>query len=139
MDIRGENNMINTELSNKAIVNFDDEGYVKDYILIGGVDDGIRVDRLEESIETNTVKIRSHKLVDGKLIFDTERFDYLMKQKHITQLRFIREEECFTIINRGGIWYETLTEQEKNELMDWYQAWLEAPETLIIPEKPTWI
>lgn len=131
--------MINTELSNKAIVNFDDEGYVKDYILIGGVDDGIRVDRLAESIETDAVKIRSHKLVDGKLIFDTERFDYLMKQKHITRLRFIREEECFAVINRGEVWYRTLAEEQKNELQIWYEAWLDITETLVIPEKPTWI
>ncbi len=50
-----------------------------------------------------------------------------------------REVECFPIINRGQLWYDGLTEEQKIELKKWYQAWLNVTETLEIPEKPSWL
>lgn len=57
----------------------------------------------------------------------------------LENIRSRRASECYPIINRGGLWYDMLTEQEKTELLEWYHAWLNATETLIIPEKPTWL
>lgn len=57
----------------------------------------------------------------------------------LEDLRQQRLEECFWYINRGQLWYESLTAQQKAELKEWYQAWLDAPETRIIPEKPNWL
>lgn len=57
----------------------------------------------------------------------------------ITELRQQRETECFSVINRGQLWYETLTETQKEELKIWYQAWLNVTETKVIPEKPSWL
>ena len=57
----------------------------------------------------------------------------------IRDLRCRREIECFSIINRGQCWYNTLTEQQKLELQVWYQAWLDVTETLVEPTKPTWL
>lgn len=54
-------------------------------------------------------------------------------------IRIRREEECFPIINRGSLWYERLTDAQKEELEEWYQAWLDAPETKVVPEKPQWL
>lgn len=51
----------------------------------------------------------------------------------------IREAVCFRIINRGGLWYDTLTQEEKTDLIDWYHEWLDAWETKRIPEMPAWI
>lgn len=51
-----------------------------------------------------------------------------------------RKIECFDIIdNRSQMWYNRLTAQQKQELDTWYEAWLNAPETKIIPEKPEWL
>lgn len=50
-----------------------------------------------------------------------------------------REAECFPIINRGQLWYDGLTEQQLAELKEWYQAWLNVTETLVVPMKLVWI
>lgn len=54
-------------------------------------------------------------------------------------LRAKRYNQCFYIINRGNVWYNTLTDEQKAELQTWYQAWLDVTETKVIPEKPEWL
>ena len=54
-------------------------------------------------------------------------------------LRMMREDECFTIVNRGQAWYNTLTEEQKEELQAWYKDWLDVTKTGVIPEKPSWL
>lgn len=51
----------------------------------------------------------------------------------------VRKAVCFSIINRGGLWYDLLTPEERNELLIWYMAWLDAWETQIVPTTPTWL
>jgi len=60
-------------------------------------------------------------------------------EEQLEDLRSRREVECFRIINRGQLWYSTLTEQQKYELNYWYQAWLNVTVTKAIPAKPYWI
>ena len=48
-------------------------------------------------------------------------------------IRRRREKECFPIINRGLLWYDRLTQEQLNELDQWYQDWLDAPKTRVIP------
>lgn len=55
------------------------------------------------------------------------------------ELRNRREVECFSIINRGSLWYDNLTEEQLSELDKWYREWLNVTDTLVIPEKPFWI
>lgn len=58
------------------------------------------------------------------------------------EIREMREKECFPIINRGELWYNFYVYVDpvrSTELRDWYLAWLNAPETRIIPTKPSWI
>lgn len=65
----------------------------------------------------------------------------------LSNLRQRREEECFVYINRGELWYNRLTEEQKQELQTWYQAWLDVTKETnknedgkyIIPTKPTWL
>ena len=54
-------------------------------------------------------------------------------------LRRQRNDECFSVINRGALWYEKLTQEEKAELQTWYQAWLDVTETGVTPEIPEWL
>lgn len=72
--------------------------------------------------------------------YDYEQQDFfLIDSPIIADLRFIRAQECFPIINRGFLWYDSLSSSQKQELREWYQAWLDVSETQIIPEKPTWL
>lgn len=59
------------------------------------------------------------------------------KQKQIIRQR--RKDECFPIINRGVLWYNCLTIEQKSELNGWYHNWLNATETGVIPAKPSWL
>lgn len=54
-------------------------------------------------------------------------------------LRSLRDTECFSIINRGLLWYNKLTEDQVSELDLWYAAWLSVTNTLTIPVKPIWL
>ena len=54
-------------------------------------------------------------------------------------LRQMREEECYSYVNRGELWYKRLTEQQKQEFDMWYQAWLDVTDTFVIPTKPYWL
>lgn len=76
------------------------------------------------------------KVIDGKVVA-FERIP--TKEEILENLRQRREEECFSIINRGELWYDALTEAQLNELNNWYNAWLNVTETEIIPIKPSWI
>ena len=64
------------------------------------------------------------------------------KVYHIGRIAHIRDrraKECFPVINRGKPWYDTLTDEQKTELTEWYNAWLNATETLVIPKAPEWL
>lgn len=67
----------------------------------------------------------------------------------LENLRYMRQNECFSVINRGILWYNLLTEEQQAELNTWYQAWLDVPQVYqetkpanietIIPQKPSWL
>lgn len=57
----------------------------------------------------------------------------------LENLRYQRNLECFSIINRGQLWYETLTDEQKIELKKWYKDWLDVTKTEKIPNKPIWL
>ena len=73
------------------------------------------------------------------LSFNIEKYNKRKENNKFDDLRRRREAECFPIINRGQWWYDTLTEKQKVELKEWYSAWLNVTDTLIIPNKPNWI
>lgn len=76
-------------------------------------------------------EIQSADYISRKNIFDNN--------KRLSDIRLQRETDCFPIINRGALWYNKLTTEQKNELTVWYQQWLDAPQTGVIPEKLEWI
>ena len=63
----------------------------------------------------------------------------LTEEEIKNKIRQQREQECFSVINRGQLWYESLNEQAKKELKEWYDKWLEAPKTFEIPVKLIWL
>lgn len=84
---------------------------------------------------------------DGKIYSASEMqgADYLTRKAEfdnnirLSNIRLQRETECFSVINRGALWYDKLTDEQKAELSTWYEAWLNAPQTLVVPQKPEWL
>lgn len=116
----------------------DENGYISSYALVGNLVDGIEVpdpDDLEHFVE----HYASYGFSDGKITFSDVWEAVLNKAQQIADIRRRRETECYSVINRGLLWYETLSVKQKLELTKWYQSWLDAPNTLTIPEKPEWL
>ena len=88
-------------------------------------------------VETNIEysKIPYCDYINGQLVYNE---DYIGLEI-IDSIRERREKYCFSIINRGQPWYNTLSTEQLVEIQTWYQAWLDAPQTLVEPEKPSWI
>ncbi len=61
------------------------------------------------------------------------------EQIELNKIRQRRSVECFSVINRGMLWYEKLSAEQKEELLAWYEAWLDAPATKICPERLEWV
>lgn len=57
----------------------------------------------------------------------------------LKDLRTRRENECFSVINRGYLWYMKLSESQLDELNKWYNDWLDVTKTRSIPKKPDWM
>jgi len=77
------------------------------------------------------------RVIKGKLV--NERYRETPPEVILESIRAQREEECFSIINRGQPWYSRLNEKQIKELDVWYNAWLDATRTNIIPQKPNWL
>lgn len=60
-------------------------------------------------------------------------------KNELNTLRNLRAKECFTVVNRGKLWYDCLSMEQLSELNDWYFAWLDVTETKVIPAKPEWL
>lgn len=73
------------------------------------------------------------------LTFSLKKYNARKLNAQKDALRVQREIKCFPVINRGQLWYDTLTEKQKAELKEWYIAWLDVTDTLIIPIKPEWV
>ena len=76
----------------------------------------------------------SYKIENGKFVRlkpESELLGNLLRKR--------REKECFPIVNRGALWYEKLTDEQKTGLSTWYEAWRDEPAPLTVPEKPSWI
>lgn len=84
-----------------------------------------RSDVQEGGTSEDVVKIMSLCLDDN---FNTE-----------DDLRIKRAEICFPIVNRGQVWYDSLTAVQRAELLLWYNDWLNVTETKKIPDTPCWI
>lgn len=75
----------------------------------------------------------------GKVMFENGVIKDYVTPITTDTIRRKRNSECFSVINRGTLWYQSLTEAQLVELSQWYNAWLNAPETLVVPEKPSWL
>ena len=120
----------------KVLLN--EQGYVGSYALEGELVDAL------ETAEPNDLShlekhFTSYRMRDGTLVFDEGKDAQAQSEAAKAEYRRRRELECFPIINRGQLWYDTLSEGQLSELKNWYQAWLDGTNTQTIPEKPEWL
>ena len=113
------------------IVKINEQGFVESpYINDASIERDVD-DELYEKLMTCTIGM-NWRLVNDEFIMVDFLEDNVIRER--------RQIECFDFVdNRSQLWWEHLSEEQKNELNEWYEAWLAAPETKIIPEKPSWI
>ena len=120
----------------QAVLN--DKGFVLSFAFVGNLVDGIEVqdpDDLDHFMEM----FYCYQLCNGKLVFSQTAYETQLAEELQTEYRQRRETECFSVINRGQLWYEALTPTQKAELRDWYLAWLDGTPTQTVPDRPAWL
>ena len=115
-----------------------DQGYVVSYALEGELLDAV------EAAEPSDLShfeeyFTAYQVRDGIMVFDDAQAAAEQAEAAKGAYRKRREVECFPVINRGQLWYDTLSEEQLSELKTWYQAWLNGTNTQTIPEKPEWL
>ena len=116
----------------------DDKGFIISYALVGNLVDGIDLPEPED-IAHFEEHFAAYQVRDGTAAFDSEHDEALQTEAKKAEFRLRREKECFSVINRGQLWYEGVSITQLLELRQWYKAWLNVTETMVVPEKPTWL
>ena len=99
--------------------------------------------------ENNKIIVEIEKDANGERQFQIQEIPSPTEEQILDNLRARREYECFSYVNRGVLWYNTLTNEQQQQLNTWYQAWLNVPQVYqetkpedietIIPTKPSWL
>lgn len=120
------------------IVQLNADGYVENYALIGSIIGGIEISEPSDiaHFEDN---FTAYRVRDGDLFFEENKQKALAKTAATEEYRRLREAECFSVVNRGQLWYDQLTASQRSELQKWYRAWLDGTSTLTVPDKPAWL
>lgn len=116
----------------------DTNGFVLSYAYVGDLVGGIEVQEPAD-IEQFLHQFYAYRLQEGALVYDADAYQQHLDEELKAEYRQRRETECFAVVNRGQLWYEGISIQQLLELRQWYKAWLEVTETMVVPEKPAWI
>ena len=76
---------------------------------------------------------------NNNFFIDKNKKEQTIKENEFFELRQCRETECFSVINRGELWYKNLTDEQYEILQTWYKSWLDVTTTLVIPEIPEFL
>lgn len=119
------------------------DGFIDEFMLPGGeaiLPEGISLELADDfDIEDFKQHYSAYQFKNNKLERNEEQLPLVIKERNDNELRLMRHRECFSVINRGSFWYDFLTLEQKEELREWYQAWLEVTDTNEIPQKPLWL
>lgn len=116
----------------------DENKYLTCVCIDAELENGIEVDTPND-IDTFIDAFRAYKYENGQLILDQDKLQMLNEDRVNEELRLKRQNLCFPYINRGELWYNRLSDTQKNELDTWYQAWLDVTDTKVIPIAPEWL
>lgn len=118
-------------------VQVDANGYLLNFALCG--ESSVCNIEVDEPENFDLSRWQAYRLADGALTLDANRLTALQLAEKIATIRARREKECYSVINRGQLWYEGISLPRLAELRKWYKAWRDAPATLIVPERPDWL
>lgn len=116
------------------------DGYIIGYATVGGFPDGVEV--ADDFLTANNIDsshLSCYKYADGVAVLDNAKLEGQTASAALDEIRYKREIECFEIVDRSPLWHDSLTDEQRADLAAWYEAWLDAPETGVIPDKPTWL
>ena len=117
---------------------FDEKGYVTSFAIEGELVDGQELPDPED-IDHFAEHFESYKLQDSTVVFDEAQAATLAEESEKDTLRQRRQTECFSFVNRGQLWYATLSIAQIAELTAWYTAWLKVTETKVVPVRSAWL
>lgn len=103
-----------------------EKGFITDYALIGNIEGGTEVEAPEDE-EHFRSHFSSYKLLNHLLSFDGEEDEKLRTESTRQELRLRRQNECFSYVNRGQLWYAMLSVKQIAELTAWYKASAKTP------------
>ena len=115
-----------------------EKGFITDFALVGSLVDSIEVPTPND-VEHFLSHFAAYAVQNGALVFDAAEDADIEDEATKNELRIRRERECFSFVNRGQLWYGTLTVKQIAELTAWYKAWLKVTVTKVVPEKPSWL
>ena len=115
-----------------------DRGYVQSFAFVGALVKGIEIPEPDD-MDLFMHQFYAFQLKDGKLVYDPTEYEKVQTEEQKENLRSRRETECFSVINRGQLWYEGISLSQLLELRQWYKAWLNVTTTLVAPDKPKWL
>ena len=116
----------------------DEQGFVRCFAYVGDLLNSLEVPEPED-IDLFLRQFYAFRYQDGHLIYDAEAYEIHVTEETKEEYRLRREKECFSVINRGQLWYEGISITQLLELRKWYKDWLAVTETMVIPEKPAWL
>ena len=116
----------------------DEQGFVRCFAYVGDLLNSLEVPEPED-IDLFLRQFYAFRYQDGHLIYDAEAYEIHVTEEAKEEYRLRREKECFSVINRGQLWYEGISITQLLELRKWYKDWLAVTETMVIPEKPAWL
>ena len=116
----------------------DNNGLVLSFAYVGVLVEGIEGPEPED-IDQFLHWFYAYHLPDGTLVYDAAAYEKHLDEELKAEYRQRREKECFAVVNRGQLWYEGVSITQLLDLRQWYQAWLNVTETMVGPEKPTWL
>lgn len=119
-------------------IKVDANGFIESYATFGNIVDSTDIDAPAD-LDHFECNYRAYRVRDGHLFFDEEQAGVIQTETENAQLRVERDAECFSVINRGWLWYDTLTEKQTKELRKWYKDWLDVTETKKKPDRPSWL
>ena len=116
----------------------DENKYLTCVCIDAELNGGIEVETPED-VDTFIDVFRAYRYDNGKLMLDQSRLHALNDERINNDLRRKRDKVCFPYVNRGYLWYSKLTDDQKEQLNEWYQAWLDVTETKVVPTAPEWL
>lgn len=119
-------------------IKLNDQGFIDSFATIGNILESTEIEAPTD-LDHFERNYRSYRVKDGRLFFDEEKAVVIQTEEENEQLRVERDKECFAIINRGWLWYDTLSEKQTKELRKWYQDWLDVTATRRKPDRPSWL